>query len=440
MRRYSTTSNPGWLTALKEIVNKRPVVLFRFREEEWENLRSSKHGTNVFTFTHMRDYVNEIQAPRACILIGWGEYGRSAELHFAVLKSRTPVTTLQSRLKITNAQPIAPSSEKELLGLITDNSLRSILRSRLEAEDPVVRLSPTLSVHLIEKLAEQQSNRQTLRAVVTVLETPKTYSSNIALQQDAVTLSLKTFGLPDDAVPDVLELPSERDTALAGFNIIEDNVIEHDARIVPGFTLTHADLTGRALFRNNNGTETLEIITANKRPLEEAFGVDLIYLNSVKQNIVMVQYKMLERSRRSDKTDWLYRPDGQLEKEINRMNSLSRISQPPGSLEYRLNPKVCYLRFVRRDAALGKSAVTIPIDHYETLRNDPAFKGPRKALHISYNTLNGRYLRQEGFLELIRSGYIGAYAQTTHDLTVLINEILKGGRAVIGVVQRFTTS
>ena len=63
MRRYPTTSNPDWLTALKEIVNKRPVVLFRFREEEWENLRSSKHGTNVFTFTHMRDYVNEIQAP-----------------------------------------------------------------------------------------------------------------------------------------------------------------------------------------------------------------------------------------------------------------------------------------------------------------------------------------------------------------------------------------
>ena len=415
-------------------------MLFRFHEDDWEKLRCSKRGTNEFTFTCEHEYVNKLRVPTACILTGSREEGRATELHFALLKSRSRVATLQSRLKITTAQPIAPSSEKELLGLITENSLRSILRDRLESEGPVVLLSPSLSVHLIEKLAEQRSNRQTLRAVVAVLETPKTYSSNIGLQQDAVTLSLKTFGLPDDAAPDVLELPSERDTVLAGFNIIEDNVIEHDAKIVPGFTLSHADLTGRALFRNNNGTETLEIITANKRPLEEAFGVDLIYLNSIKQNIVMVQYKMLERSRRSDKTDWLYHPDGQLEKEINRMNSLNRIFQPPGSLEYRLNPQVCYLRFVRRDAALGKSAVTIPIDHYETLRNDPAFKGPRKALRISYNTLNGRYLRQEGFLELIRSGYIGAYAQTTHDLTVLINEILKGGRAVIGAVQRFTAS
>ena len=122
------------------------------------------------------------------------------------------------------------------------------------------------------------------------------------------------------------------------------------------------------------------------------------------------------------------------------MNSLSHFSRTPGSLEYRLNPQVCYLRFVRRDAVLGKSAVTMPIDHYETLRNDPACKGPKGAFRISYNTLHGRYLRQEGFLDLIRSGYIGAYAQTTHDLTILINEILKGGRAVIGAVQRFTTS
>lgn len=440
MRRYPTTLNPSWLTTLKEVVNKRPIVLFRFREDEWENLRSSRHGINEFTFTHMRDYVNEIRVPTACVLIGWGEYGRSTELRFALLKSRSPVTTLQSRLKITTAQPIAPSSEKELFALITDNSLRGILRPRLESENPVVMLSPSLSVHLIEKLAEQRSNYQALRAVAAVLETPKTYSSNIGLQQDAVSLSLKTFGLSDDAVPDVLELPGEHDTALGRFNIIEDNVIEHDARIVPGFTLSHADLTGRALFRNNNSTEILEVITANKRPLEEAFGVDLIYLNSVKQNIVMVQYKMLERSRGPDKTDWLYHPDDQLEKEISRMNRLSCFFQTPGPLEYRLNPQVCYLRFVRRDAALGKNAVTMPIDHYETLCNDSSCKGPRGAFRVSYNTLHGRYLRQEGFLELIRSGYIGAYAKTTRNLTVLINEILKGGRAVVGVVQRLTTS
>ena len=316
--------------------------------------------------------------------------------------------------------------------LVTDNSLKGILRSRLESGGPVVRLSPAVGVHLIEKLAERQSNRRVLRAVVATLEAPVTYSSNIGLQEDAIKLSLKVVGLSANAVADVLEVADDCDTALTGFSILEDAVIEHDARVVPGFTLSQADLTGRAVFRN--GSEVLEVITANKLPLEEVLGIDLIYLNAIKQNIVMVQYKMLERSLKSGQIDWLYRPDGQLEKEINRMKRFSHF-HVPSPLEYRINPQVYYLRFVRRDAALGKNAVTMPIDHFETLRNDPGCKGPKGAFRISYDTLHGRYLRQEGFLNLVRSGYIGAYAQTTNDLINLIKAILKSGRSVVAAAQ-----
>jgi hypothetical protein len=38
-------------------------------------------------------------------------------------------------------------------------------------------------------------------------------------------------------------------------------------------------------------------------------------------------------------------------------------------------------------------------------------------------------------LELIRSGYIVAYAKTTSALTALINAILNGDRAVVAAVQ-----
>jgi len=55
----------------------------------------------------------------------------------------------------------------------------------------------------------------------------------------------------------------------------------------------------------------LEVFTANRRELEHCFGVDLIYVNLTKQNVVMLQYKMLEPSSKSDdQTDWVYRPDG----------------------------------------------------------------------------------------------------------------------------------
>lgn len=406
-------------------------MLFRFSESEWESLRNSRRGTNAFTFARTHESLHDVRPNIACLLTR-NEHWRNAEMHFGLLESRGAVTTLETRLKIATAQPIEPSSETEILGLVTDNSLKAILRSRLESKETVVRLSPAVSVHLIEKLAETPSNRRILRAVVENLQSLGRYSSNIGLQKDAVDLSRKACGLSAGAVASVLDVGDGQETALAGYRIHEDAVIEHDTRVISGFGLSKSDLTGRAIFRKDS--EMLEVITANRRPLENALGIDLIYLNAIKQNIVMVQYKMLESSRTAEQTDWLYRPDKQLEEEISRMKRFSN-SHVPGPLEYRINPQVYYLRFVRRDAELGRQAVTMPIDHFKTLRNDPECKGPKGAFRISYDTLGGRYLRQEGFLDLLRSGYIGAYAQEAGDLTNLIQNIIRNDRAVVAAKQ-----
>ena len=84
----------------------------------------------------------------------------------------------------------------------------------------------------------------------------------------------------------------DQDTALARVRLREDTVIEHDARSIPGWTLTSSYQTGRATF--SQGDQVLEVITANKQPLEEIFGVDLIYLNRTHRALVMLQYKMME--------------------------------------------------------------------------------------------------------------------------------------------------
>ena len=116
------------------------------------------------------------------------------------------------------------------------------------------------------------------------------------MQQDAVRLALKAFGVTD-AIATTVELRGE-DTALEMVRLREDTVIEHDARSIPGWELDHTYMTGRATFVRNE--EKLEVFTTNKQPLEELFGVDLIYLNHVRQALVMVQYKMLEpQSRRT---------------------------------------------------------------------------------------------------------------------------------------------
>ena len=87
------------------------------------------------------------------------------------------------------------------------------------------------------------------------------------------------------------ELSDTRESAISQLEYLsnqvvpihEDNVIGRDTRDVPGFEYLDEDLTGRIYY--SNGSDILEIITANRLPLEDSLGIDLIYLNAVKENV-----------------------------------------------------------------------------------------------------------------------------------------------------------
>lgn len=197
--------------------------------------------------------------------------------------------------------------------------------------------------------------------------------------------------------------------------------------------LVKSDVTGRAVFRNRD--EELEVITANRRELEHCLGVDLIYVNLTRQNVVMLQYKMLEPSEsESDDEDWIYRPDAQLRKEIKRMDAFAARC-PIRSDQYRLNPTVFYLKFVKRDARLASGGIITPLDHFKQILSDPMHRGPRNGLRIGFKALNGRYMRHVAFIDLLRSGYIGADASTTTHIRTLIDAVLDANTAVVAAIQ-----
>ena len=433
-----------WLKPLTEHVESNHLAIFRFSDDEWRRLKDSRLGISKFTVARSHTVLNGFSVPAVALLLG-KEPGSNPETYFGLVKSKHAVATLQSRVKIDNALPISPSTEHDLVQLVTRRGFKTKFRRRLKSRDPVVTVESDLGVHLIEVLAANENNHQAMRSVIAALDSPDAYSSNAALQQDALNLALKTFGISPVEIAMSAEAVDGRETAISRVDsldakfatIYEDAVIEHDAKEVSGFNYIGGDLTGRAFFAN--GQDTLEIITANRRPLEKVFGVDLIYFNAVKENVVMVQYKMLEPHPTGRSTDWIYRPDEQFEEELDRMKAFSH-GHSPGQQEYRINPQVFYLRFVRRDAKLGKSTITVPIDHYEVLRNDPECQGPRGGFRITYDTLDGRYLRQEAFIELVRSGYIGSHAKTTADLETLIREILNGNRALVAVLHSTRSS
>lgn len=354
------------------------------------------------------------------------------EARFGIVSSQSAISTLESRIKIKKSQRIQPSSKDGLFLLIADK-LPPRKQDELASDRSVVVLPPKPSAYLVEKLAEIEANHAPMRLVARSLSSPKRFHSAAEMQQDAVQSALRTFGVSADAQAVSLHLVDGQETALARIDVREDTVIEHDARFVPDYDLVGSDITGHAVFEND--TEKLEVYTANRGHLEEAFGVDLIYMNRTRHNIVMVQYKMLESQRRNTgDVDWIYRPDQKLETEIKRMQRF-RKSHAPDQFEYRLNPEVFYLKFVKRDGAMKNASITMPIDHFERLRKDPSCRGPRGGFRISFESLAGRYLRQTAFLDLIRSGYIGSHARTTKDLKTLVEYVVREGRAAVAAIQ-----
>lgn len=420
-----------WLRILKELVEKKPIVVLGFEDEEWKRLQESRRGVNEFTIARSHSLLEGVRIPTPC-LIQWRSDG-SEYLYFGIISSRSAVTTLESRIKIRQVAKIKPESKAELIQFVSEKPHAQNLKNKLCSNVSIVILSPKLSSHLVEKLSSIKANHGAMRVVAESLSAPKQFKGAAALQEDAVRTALMAFGLAHNDQALSLELVEGRETALAHVGIMEDSVIEHDARHIPGYDLVQSDLTGRAVFER--GDERLEIFTANRRPLEHVFGVDLIYLNTTRQNVVMLQYKMLEPLRKDEViNDWIYRPDEKLKDEICRMRKFSA-EHPPALNEYRLNPAVFYLKFVKRDGLLRNSSIIMPIDHFEKLRTDPACKGPKKGLRVSYESLSGRYLRQNAFLDLVRSGYIGGHAETTAHLKTLVEAVLENDRAVVAAIQ-----
>ena len=419
----------NWRKSLEEIVRQRRLVIFQFDGEEWRRLQESRRGWNEFTIARSHEHLRQIQIPTACILLMQDDFEREAR--FGVVSSRSPISTLESRIKIKKSQRIQPSSKDGLFLLIADK-LPPRKQDELASNKSVVVLPPKPSAHLVEKLAEIEANHSPMRLVAASLASPERFHGAAEMQQDAIQSALRAFGVSADDQAVSLDLV-DPETALARVEVREDTVIEHDARSVLGYDLVGSDVTGRAVFENRD--EKLEIYTANRGHLEEAFGVDLIYMNMTRHNIVMVQYKMLEPIQRNGKDeDWIYRPDKNLESEIKRMQKF-RKNHAPGSYEYRLNPEVFYLKFVKRDGAMKNASITMPIDHFERLREDLSCRGPRGGFRISFESLAGRYLRQTAFLDLIRSGYIGSHARTTKDLKTLVEYVVREGRAAVAAIQ-----
>ena len=424
---------------------RRRVALIRLGSADWEAIERGRYGGRRLSLTFPHE-VARLAQPNGLALIAVDDEDDEpdepdARLFVGLVTSVAGVAFFDSRVVVSYVEPVFPPTLSALLAQIDEPSLRSGVTRVTRSTDDLTALSPRLAEEVVRRLAAEPFNEDVLSQLVAVLEKPTHYRDGRALQQDAIDLALKAFG--GSGAADALLISN--DSGLARIRLQEDALIEHDARSIPGWSLDASDVTGRARFTQANG-ERLEVITANKRALEEIFGVDLIYLNERRRSLVMVQYKMMERvgredsgrSRRADEREWIVRLNEQFLDEIERMEWFMRDLSPDGP--YRLNPVPFFVKLVKRDSKTSTAGILLSLEHLRQLIDTEAVTGPRGGLRISYRDLDGHYLRGEAFIDLVRSGYVGSRGATTDHMESLVNAALTDGRAVVAAIQRLRTA
>lgn len=409
-------------------VQKKPMILIRFDEAFSASLLESRQGFEHLTVVKSHAVLRDFKLPTLCVLEVREHDG--TKCYLATATRKVAVSTFDSRLTVKKLRPIAASSLEGLKAQVTDPRMKRLLNGRVPAEGEWSNLSPRLSAHLVEVLARDSGNWAALDTALSLLAQLRRTSSVQWAQEDAIQSAMTAFGLRTFDAPDQVALKHGASSGLAliGAYLYEDNVVHADASSLPGFDAIAPDVTGRAVFQK--GDERLTIYTANKLPLEEMLGVDLIYVNETRGNVVMVQYKMLEADKRDPGgRDWMFRPDKQLRDEISRM----RLPPFAGALgDYRLSRNPFFFKFVKRKVVDDShQSFLVSLDHLNQILAAPKAKGPKGGVRVSYEALDGTYLRETDLLGLIRSGYVGTHRAETEALATVIAEAARGNRAVV---------
>jgi hypothetical protein len=432
-------SDDTWAQGLKAHVALHPVVILNLEERELHGLQETRYGMRQFSLTRAHGDTRGTSTPCVCLFFAekprpFAGQADPPAAYAAVFKAKSAATTLDSRLMIRRGVEIQPSTPAGLIELFRGGKFERDIKKRLHKDAPLVPLGPKESIKLIEKLLAIEANRGPLRTLAGGLTKPHPESIE-RLQLNALKMALRAFGLPEDAPATTMNLARGSKTSLTRLNVHEDGVIEHDARVVPGYDFVASNVRGQATFRK--GQQTLEVYTANRRKLEEAFGVDLIYLNLFHRSAVLVQYKVLEPQGNGDEpTDWVYREDKHLQKQLKTMRVFSpNYGTPDG---FRLSREAFYFKFVRRHVSESSTSILLPLGHFEEILRDTAFRTASGNLRVGYKGLDGRYMRQTAFIDLLQAGYIGSDASTTEHLRALIDGVLSGNDSLVIAVQRLT--
>ncbi len=401
---------------LTPFVKNNPLVLIRLDIADSTSLRKNIEKKEYFTYTKPHAILNKYQKHAICLIELKSD--EETECYMGIITHKARHATLNTIISIRRIHRIFPDS---LSAINQKAKLPQIEKmpqignySSLSAELSICFLRAIEDAYPMDNSPSQHyKNAEAMNVALDYLNTIHA-KGNSYMQILAVNTALNIFGIPNHNRGKI--------------RLLEDDVIEHDKHNLPGFDKIKPYVTGYSIHKKTKTKERLIVYMANKRPLEEMLGVDLIYINEVKGNIVMVQYKMLE-----GKKNCSFRVDEQLKKEIKRMKIPKHLRQLG---DYRLNSTPFFFQFVKRFTNKDKTNPNPPnyiisLEHFNEILLSPEGKGPQGGALIKEDTLKKRCLHRADLVNLISSGYIGTYRLATDALKTMIQRVAEGDRAIV---------
>jgi len=269
---------------------------------------------------------------------------------------------------------------------------------------------------------------------------------NLAVQKESLALALDMAGMPRTEVLSWSPTPGKPTSFLEGLpgaRVREDVMIIKDFTSVPGFeAVRDATNVAAMIFENpTDRSQKLTVIMANRLPLEQQTGADLIYFNEAYRAFVLVQYKAMEKAENGAEFRW---HDGdQFTKEIERMDALlaelSKCAADSAPEGFRLCSNPFFLKFCSRvvfnpdDKGLF-SGIYLPLDLWKSLHASGQLLGPQGGNVLSFENV-GRKLSNTEFVGLVANSWVGTTMPQSVELEKVIRAVLETGRTVTFAVK-----
>ena len=380
----------------------------------------------------------------------------------ALAKKGNRVVTAKSRIEFSNLVSLdsipIQHIEKELKSTVRNHFIRSSqgsgsrvpTRTWQNVISIIKKLRPKQASEIDRLLSIKEISRFSLKGVAAEIFLQEREALGIALDifDNSHQLRKEVLGGWSPNLEDVTDLsektlqglikspPQGRASFLAGIPkryFQEESAIQHDLINWEGMTAVHE--AGYSKFQK--GDRSLYVIYVNRNALEKTTGVDLIYFNEVFNSFVLVQYKLMKD--RSEDGSFIYRPDGQLVKELQRMDEFVSLYYQKKEIscheDYRLCDDGFMLKFIPNNGVQPATSelikgmyVTREYMHFLMSNNGP--KGKQGGKVINFNN-SPRYLTNTEFSNFVNRGWIGTKGIQSEALKYLIKQYYESGNAVL---------